>query len=437
MQVAIDKMADVMHRCPYFERLLSLTANQGFYLVGGAIRDALTGRPIVDLDLISPTDPTPVAKQFAGQIGGHWFWLDKGRLQSRVVVAHHESALHYDFALFRAETLELDLYDRDFTINAVALELSDNMSASSLIDPLGGLNDLHRETLRMVGQDSFTNDPLRVIKGVRHATTMALDIETVTLQAMRVAAVQLHRVAPERVRKEVWKSLADENAVRGLRLFAESGVGEVLLGKDFSSHLEDSIGQLEHCRKIWSMLAQDHPVVNDWMAEEIEQGLTNETLMIWLSLLIQVDRKRPLQLAREWRLSRKARTAITAVLKLDQAALQEFVGIAHSERALTWWSVRYRVAPKLLVLLLATTCLSQGVNSLDAARSWVPLIACLDDQRIHDFVDGEWLRSELGLTDGPEMTHALRLLRNAEIYGQVEDQEEAMRFLRTHYQIKD
>ena len=437
MQVDIDNLSDVLRSCPHLDRLLTLCSAKDAYLVGGAIRDALIGRPITDLDPISASDPTLIARDFARQIGGHWFWLDKERRQSRVVVNRDDYSLHYDFALFRAPDLERDLLDRDFTINAMALSLTGDLSAESLIDPWYGLTDLQQSSLRMVGKDSFINDPLRIIKGVRHATMLGLKIESGTQQAMLAEVAGLDRMAPERIRQEVWKTLADEQAVRGLQLLRECGAGERLFGSGFDCRVEELKGQLESYRIVWHQLAQDHPLVNDWLMIEVEQGFRNETLLFWTFLLTVIDPDLPTQLAEKWCLSRKAKANISAIVGLDQAVLNEFATIARNERAFSLWADSYRVEPKLLLLSMAVLCSPEDILTSDAIRAWVPVVACLGGKRINDLVDGHWLRNELGLKDGPEMTIALKLLRNAEIAGLVSNQEEARRFLAQSYQNRD
>ncbi len=437
MQVAIDKLSDALQRFPHFDLLLTLCSSKDAYLVGGAIRDALIGRPLTDLDLIFPGDPTFLAKDFAREIGGHWFWLDQERLQSRVVVTHDTECFNYDFALFRAPDLERDLLDRDFTINALALPLAGDLSASSLIDPCHGLDDLQQDSLRMVGEESFRNDPLRIIKGIRHATVLTLKIETGTLQAMQREVAALDRIAPERVRQEVWKIFSDEQAGRGLQLLLECGAGERLFGNHFAFQVEELRGQLKSYREVWTQLIQSYSIVKGWLSQEVEQGLSNETLLLWSLLLTLIDRDLSAQLAEEWRLSRKARTNITAIVALDQVALDELATIARSERAFMWWAARYHIDPKLLLLAISVIGSPETTFTMDDIRTWVPLVAGLNDQRPCDLVDGHWLRNELGLNEGPEMTKALQLLRNAEISGQVCNKDEAHRFLVKHYQNKD
>ncbi|MCF6238044.1 MAG: hypothetical protein L3J79_04390, partial [Candidatus Marinimicrobia bacterium] len=199
--VAVDKLSDTLQSFPHFDLLHTLCSTKDAYLVGGAIRDALIDNPLTDLDLIFAEDPTSLARKFAREIGGYWFWLDKQRLQSRVVVTHDDDYFNYDFALFRAPDLERDLLDRDFTINALALSLAGDLSASSLLDPCCGLAALQKSSLCMVTKDSFANDPLRILKGVRHATALELKVDSATLQAMQREVAGLENIAPERIRQ--------------------------------------------------------------------------------------------------------------------------------------------------------------------------------------------------------------------------------------------
>ncbi len=437
MRVAMDKLSDVLHGSPHFRCLLELCTNKQAYLVGGAIRDALIGRLLTDLDLIMPEDPTTLARDFARHIGGHWFWLDQQRRQSRVVVNCGDNCPDYDFALFRAPDLKRDLLDRDFTINALALPLTQDLSGSTLVDPCHGVEDLQQDTLRMISKASLRNDPLRIIKGVRHATVLGLEIDCKTLSAMQAESAGLERIAPERLRQEFWKILVDTHAARGLQLLDKSGAGESLLGQGFARAIPELTVRLESCRSDWQRLAESNPAVSDWLAEEIEQGFSKETLLLFSLLLASIEPELPATLAERWMLSRKAREMIASIAALDDDAQKVFSAIARNERAYAWWAARQHVEPKLLLLALAVVGSPESRPSPAELRAWVPLVADLDDRRPRDLVDGHWLRNKLHLKSGPEMTKALELLRTAEITGQVSNDKQARLFLLEHYQNKD
>jgi poly(A) polymerase len=437
MQVTHDNLSNVLQCVPHFKLLSEHCSSQNAYLVGGAVRDALVGRPITDLDLIFPSDPSTLARSFARRIGGHWFWLDRERRQSRVVVNHEPDCPDFDFAPFRAPDLERDLLDRDFSINAIAQPLSEPCSADSLVDPCDGLDDLRKKILRMVSRNSFTHDPLRMIKGVRHATVLGLDIEPVTFQHMQAEVTNLYSVAHERIRTEVWKIFSSDHIRRGLHLLSQSGLGNYLFSNDFSENLPLLTSCLENCRKRWELLARQQPVVANWLIREVEQGLSCETLILWTRMLSLLESKLPVCLAEEWLLGRKARAVIEGIATLDETSLQDLTMVASRQRAFAWWAVQLRLDPQLLLLALATVDVPKVSAYWAGFQTWVPLAAQLDGQRPVDLVDGDWLRNELGLEDGPEMANAFQLLRDAEIYGQVDDVESARTFLAQKYRNKD
>jgi len=432
MQIDVDSFTLGLKSLPFFDRLIAFCKGREVYVVGGAVRDALIGLPVQDVDLIFPEDPTGLAKSFAKAHGGHWFWLDEERNQSRVVFNHGDMCPVFDFALFRAPSLDLDLFDRDFTINAIALCLSNDLTTSPLIDPACGLEDLQNDLLRMVSKEAFTNDPLRIIKGVRHATALDLHLEGNTFACMQAEVTELYRVAPERIRQEVWKILASENAARGVQLLAESLVGNYLFGKGFSARSGKLIELLVAVRNCWCNLSLKQPVIRDWLAREVEQGLSCETLFLWTILLARLDADLPGRLAEEWMLSRKAKAYANVLARIDERTLEELSKVSQGQRAFAWWAHGYRVEPRLWLLALAAAGALQGDSNIELICNWVPVVDTLDDHLPKELVDGHWLQHELGLPAGPEISRALDLLRGAEISGQVDSVESARVYLVQH-----
>jgi poly(A) polymerase len=434
MLVDANHIHDVLLRLPNVKRLASLCRDRGAYLVGGAVRDALLGLTIKDVDIIFPDDPTELAKNFALQLNGSWFWLDKERRQSRVVFNADLSSPDFDFAPFRAPTLGQDLLDRDFTINAIAISLRMDSAENELVDPLCGLDDLQNNVLRMVGSRPFTSDPLRIIKGIRHATVLGVEPEQETLCSMQREVTGLYRVADERIRQEVWGILASKNAPRGLRLLSSSMVGNYLFSSDYSTIVEDVVERFDICRVRWDALKQECPIIGDWLTAEIEQGMNCETLILWTLMLARIDQSLPARLADEWMLSRRAQTNVRGLAAIDVRSLDALASVYHSERAFAWWARKTRIEPKMLLLFLAVI---GPDHHKPLIASWIPLLEALKEPSPGDYVDGHWLRSELGLQDGPEMAKALSLVREAEISGEVRSEGEAHNLLLRHYKNMD
>jgi hypothetical protein len=271
-----------------------------------------------------------------------------------------------------------------------------------------------------------------MVKGVRHATALGLHIEEKTLDCMQAEVTELYRVAPERIRQEVWKTLICEDAARGLQLFARSLVGNYLFGNVFSGRSRALAESLAVVRNCWCHLSLKQPVVKDWLAREVEQGLSCETLLLWAILLAELDGDLPSRLAEEWLLSRKAKACVTALARIDERTLGELGRISPGPRAFAWWAHGYRIEPRLWLLALAAIGALRGDSNSELICNWVPIVDTLGDQLPDELVDGHWLQHELGLPPGPEMSRVLRLLRNAEISGLVDCTESAREYLVHH-----
>ena len=244
----------------------------------------------------------------------------------------------------------------------------------------------------------------------------------------------LYRIADERIRQEIWGILASKNVSRGLRLLSLSLVGNYLFSKDYSTVTEDVVDRFESCRVRWQALKRECPIVDGWLASEVEQGLSCETLILWTLMLAKIDQSLPARLADEWMLSRRAQTNIKGLAVIDVKSLDGLASVYHSRRAFARWAYKTRVDPKILLLTLAVMGSDRYIEFI---ASWVFLVDSLEGKPPEDFVNGHWLRAELGLQDGPEMTKALSLVREAEISGEVKSEGEAHNLLLRHYKNMD
>jgi poly(A) polymerase len=204
------------------ELVRELASGTQVYLVGGAIRDLLLGRPAKDLDFVQPHGSIQLAKAFSRRLNGGMYTLDDVRHSARVILRQgkkDEQVL--DFTSFIGENLEQDLRQRDFTINAMAVDLD---TPKQLIDPLGGEADLEARQLQLCGPDSLISDPIRVLRGVRLISSYDLGYGLEITEAMRVAIKRLGVVSGERIRDELFKCLAVSNFDTMVGLLGDFGV---------------------------------------------------------------------------------------------------------------------------------------------------------------------------------------------------------------------
>ncbi len=189
----------------------------GHYVVGGAIRDLLLGREPADAD-VACADPLSAAKSISQRVirlGG-----EEHLSAYRVVLA----AQVYDFAELLERDIDADLARRDFTVNAMAVDLA----ADVLLDPHNGQSDAKARVVRMVGAANFDDDPLRVLKGVRMAVKYGFEIEAATLEAMRARAPKILAIAAERVTYELSVIFSSDGLRSALTLLQRTGLADPL-----------------------------------------------------------------------------------------------------------------------------------------------------------------------------------------------------------------
>lgn len=191
------------------------------YLVGGAMRDLLTNRFSPDFDFAVPSKGISLARTVANTLKADFMVLDDERDTGRVVITNDNGSFTYlDFAAYRGGTLEDDLRDRDFTINALALDLQ----KLTISDPLDGANDIRAKIIRACSPNSLANDPVRILRAVRQAAAFGFTIEKKTRELMKQSADKLGNASTERVRDELFKMLGGPKASASIRALEMLGV---------------------------------------------------------------------------------------------------------------------------------------------------------------------------------------------------------------------
>lgn len=210
----IKSLLDIEGYIRYLLPLADISAEFETYLVGGAVRDILMGRTPVDFDVAVTGNPEEIAKKITKK-EGVFFTLGKNRQEVHRCMLHNQAI---DIVRLQGDTIESDLLQRDFTINAISLRLKD----SSIIDPLEGRKDLENKTIRMVSEHAFTSDPLRMLRAYRFEANSGFNMEDNTLSAIKKHSRLIRHSAGERIREELIKLLSEANAAEYLRKMSDS-----------------------------------------------------------------------------------------------------------------------------------------------------------------------------------------------------------------------
>jgi tRNA nucleotidyltransferase (CCA-adding enzyme) len=204
------------------------------YLVGGAVRDLLLGGRPLDLDLTVEGDPAPVAAGLGGEARTY------DRFGTSTVTLH---GFTYDFARSRRETyahpgalpdvspapLSDDLLRRDFTVNALAIELVGAAAGRLQAAPLG-VEDLERRRLRVLHDASFTDDPTRMLRLARYASRLEFEIEPHTRALLGAAldAGAIATVSGSRIGAELRLLAREADPVSALRILGALGIAHTI-----------------------------------------------------------------------------------------------------------------------------------------------------------------------------------------------------------------
>ena len=221
LHTSIDKIA----------RLLAFQGKQG-YIVGGFIRDRLLGRETNDIDITVNGDAINIAHEVAKEIGGKFVLLDDvNRVTRVVIIGENAQQWHLDFTSFSGDIYS-DLARRDFTINAMAVELNQpnvvaitaRKSQLELIDPFSGEKDLRNKIVRRVSEQVFEADAVRMLRALRLAAELDFSIDPSTESLIRRCSQSIDKVPGERVREELLRLLILPRASQHLHYLDNLGL---------------------------------------------------------------------------------------------------------------------------------------------------------------------------------------------------------------------
>ncbi len=203
-----------------------LAAETGVYLVGGAVRNALLNQNANDLDFAVASNVEKLARKVSHELHTDFYPLDAERESYRLVFSDQGEGIQYlDFSRIRGNTIDSDLLGRDFTINAMAVNVND---PQKLIDPLGGAQDLRDKIIKACCSSSITDDPIRVLRAIRFAAEGNYKIAEETRKLLKIGVPLLGFSSSERKRDELFKIAALEQVSVAFRALDWLGVFPVI-----------------------------------------------------------------------------------------------------------------------------------------------------------------------------------------------------------------
>ena len=287
-QLAISTLVE---RAPESTKLASAFNAAGFKLalVGGPVRDAILGRLGNDLDFTTDAKPAQTKKILESWADSVWeigaefgtIAARKGEIEVEITTYRSES---YDPDSRKpdvqfGESIEADLKRRDFTINAMALELT--TEPPTFIDLFNGITDLQNKVIKTPGkpEDSFSDDPLRMMRAARFMSQLNFAVDPAVITAITNMADRLKIISAERIRDEFTKTLMSSNPRLGITLLVETGLADKFLPEIPKLKLE--IDEHHHHKDVY-----EHTLTVLEQAIALEERLGGPNLTLRLAALL-------------------------------------------------------------------------------------------------------------------------------------------------------
>ncbi len=473
-------LEDIRHSDPFLGSLLPHLASleQGeVYMVGGYLRDYFLGEVPEDIDFITSADPEAVAMEVASRWEGKGFSLHKEERTHRVVVEKGDGRRTIDLSPIKGMSVEEDLSYRDFTINAMAVEVDRLVNEElrlprDLIDKYYGWRDLSRGILRECSNESFLMDPVRLVRALRFRHMLGLEYEERTLNHMKKYAPLITKVPGERITVELMETLISPDTSRMFAELEENGLMQYVFPK-----LTDTVGLEQnayHHLDVWSHTlltleeldrllgdaGEAFPRYGQRIAESMQQTLQDlqprSSFLRLAALYHDVgkaatrtrDSSGRIHFYSHQRYSQDAVRELAERLCLSRKASDYLIktvgkhmdiGLAASER-ISDRQIRKivaRLGDELVDVVLLSTAdryATRGpLSTPEGLEEYVALCNRLLEAYWHEkdvppLIGGRDLMEELHLPEGPAIGEILKEVRIAQLEGALRGREDALRF---------
>ena len=258
--VVMKDLCEMILREPLIARVLGMGMQA--YLVGGYLRDILRGERSKDIDFVVGGNPESVLKKIALDTGGSVVKFSKAPLV-RLVAGDYT----LDFTELRG-TIEEDLSQRDFTVNAIAWSEEEGM-----IDPFNGFPDIREKRIRAIAEDNFLDDPLRLVRAYRFSGEFGWEIEAGTRKTIRKLKGLIRQPATERITLEIFRLLNSMNSyscINALKMAARDGVLEEIINFN-NNKLWHNIKAISRFNTFLNKIPQEHKA---FLNKPFSQGLS-------------------------------------------------------------------------------------------------------------------------------------------------------------------
>ena len=465
------------------------------YVVGGFVRDVLLGRDTADIDIVVAADALEIAPEVANTLDGKYVLLDKANRVARVVLANKEATStkgqwQLDFSTLKSN-IEQDLAQRDFTIDAMAVDLSQlggKHADSQLIDPFHGWDDLHQGVIRTVSDAAFQSDAARLLRAVRLAAELEFSIDKETEALIQRYSYLIASVAGERVREELLQLLAIPRTEQLLPYLDQLGLLTAMIPElaqtkgveqprehfwDVFDHTIQTViavdfllrqGAWEYASEEVLAVVPRSVVLAEHFDLEVSSGSTRRLLLKLAALLHDIAKPQAKAVDTDGRMrflghAQEGATIASSILERLRFSTKEVklveimvryhlrpMQMSHDELPSRKAIYRYfrdsgEAGIDILFLSLADHLATRGPQlNIAHWQEHAQIVEYVLAQRFQEeslvvppkLVDGHDLINIFAISPGPEIGELLEAVREAQASGELTTREEALSYIRQH-----
>jgi tRNA nucleotidyltransferase/poly(A) polymerase len=443
------------------------------YLVGGTVRNLIMDSVPKDIDLVCK-NAKDYATSIAKQKNAALLRMEKKPDEPCYRVVDREHTDNFlDIAEMRGEDIYEDLQQRDFTINAVAIEVLENGTLGKTVDPLKGIQDIRNGIIRIASEKSLVSDPLRILRAFRFAATLGFAIDHTTWKEMKRAVSLVETVSVERIAAELFFILRSSRSALYFRKMDEIGLLEVLFPEILPMKSCDQNGY--HHLNVWDhsllVLENTEEIINNlveifgkWSTHIVENLSMHDRLPLLKLAALLHDSGKPMTqgqnektgkrtfyghdkegtkivdtIAKKFKMSNQNRELLSLFVAEHLQVLAIMSEGIRSTGSMRWFKKMKDDSIPIIILGMADVLSSHGADSsisyrenfIGQAKQSMNIYYAKTKVIIErpNLINGYDLIA-LGMKPGPEMGRILEQVRNAQDTGVVSTREEALSFVK-------
>jgi len=408
----------------YLKKLIEVKGEEKIWLVGGCLRNLLLGKEKKDLDLIVEDPDFKAAQIFAQHIKRSLIIL---RPTLRIITL--PEGITIDFTLKKSAQIQTNLIKRDFTINALSLDVERlELPSFFLIDPSTGLEDLINKKIKLIRKESIDEDPLRMLRAFRLSAQLNFSIEENIPSLIQQKSILIKNVSTERIREEIFLLLESPLSYKYIDNLSAKTLLKQILGQN---------PNIENLKRLEELLSSNKIIPGEikkrvllHLKKNSQGKKSRKNLLKLIALLFSPEEKTSLSSrGKQLKLTRKQIKIMKKVEKVYPHLKKIMKDQQRNPLLVAQFLIeagKETVETLLLFLTVNFECPSSQKFALFLLQEYFQRFSLLPHPS--GLIKGEELMELLGISAGPQVAYILNKIHQAQVAGKINTKEKAIKF---------